>query len=83
MTDTQDFKGIDAAKWEQIKAAIFTKVGITITSDIGEQTKDGIELSWSYNAANLDLTVTLVKREFFDPSAQIIDTDIATLVANA
>lgn len=81
--DVHQFTGIDAAKWESIKALVQTKLGLNITSDIGDQSKDGIELSWSYNATTLDLTITLINREWFDPSQQTIDTDIESWVTTA
>jgi hypothetical protein len=83
MADTQQFTGIDEAKWDRIKAAIKAKTGITVTSDVGDQHSRGVELSWSFNAQTTDLTVTLVKRSFYDPDAATIDKAIAKLVADA
>lgn len=83
MTDTQQFANVDAAKWQRIIAQVKAKAGIVITKDIGDAAAKGIELSWSYNAATLDLTVTLVKRSWFDPSAQVIDDDIKTWIEAA
>lgn len=83
MTDTQKFTGIDVAKWGRIVAQVQTKVGITITSDIGDAAAKGIELSWSFNRQTGDLAITLVKRSWFDPSEQVIDDDIKTWIQAA
>lgn len=77
----QVFPNIDAPKWQRIKALILKEIGITVNSDAGQDSKDGVTLSWSYT--NQTLTTTLVKREFFDPSAAEIEGDITKLVAQA
>lgn len=83
MQDTHQFSGIDAAKWQRIKDQVKAKVGVDISSDVGDATAKGIELSWSYNAATLDLSIALVKREWFDPSQTEIDTDLDTWIPAA
>lgn len=83
MADVQQFPAIDAAKWQRIKDAARAKIGVVLAADIGDASAKGIELSWSYNAQTLDLTVTLVKRSWFDPNAAEIDTDIATWIGAA
>jgi hypothetical protein len=80
---TEQFTNVDAAKWERIKAAVKAKVGITVSSDIGDAQAKGIELSWTYNAATLDLAVALLKRSWYDPSEGEIDTDLKAWVGGA
>lgn len=83
MADTQEFSNIDAAKWQRIKDAIKDKTGIAIDSNTGTQGAKGVSITWTYNPVRLDLTVTLLSRKFFDPSADTIDHDIAEMVSNA
>lgn len=83
MQDTHQFSGIDAAKWQRIQAQVKAKVGVDVTGDVGDATAKGIELSWSYNATTLDLSITLVKRTWFDPSQSEIDADIASWIPAA
>jgi hypothetical protein len=83
MQDTHQFSGIDAAKWTRIKDQVKAKVGVTISGDVGEASSKGIEISWSYNATTLNLTITVVKTSWYDPSISVIDTNIEQLVASA
>lgn len=79
----QKFPGTDLAKWERIKLAVQAKAGITISTDVGAASAKGITIGWVYSPGTQDLTITLVKRSFFDPSEETIDTDIKTWVAGA
>lgn len=83
MADAQTFTGIDAAKWERIQDLVKQKAGITIATDGGTASAKGITLLWSYIPALETLAITLVKRSFYDPSEQTIDTDIAQWIAQA
>lgn len=83
MTNTETFTGIDAAKWDRIVALVEAKLGISITSDVGDAAKKGIEVSWTFNRQTGELGITLVKRSWFDPSEQVIDDDIKTWVQEA
>jgi len=83
MADSQTFQGIDADKWLRIKEAVLNKAGIGINSLIGSGSAKGITLSWSYSPDTQVLITTLVKRSFYDPSAEVIDSDIAAMVAAA
>jgi len=83
MADTQTFQDVDAAKWERIKSQIKAKAGIEISTDSGIASEKGVKLAWGYNAADSTLSVTLVSRAFYDPSAATIDTDIAQWIASA
>lgn len=81
--DTQTFENIDAAKWARIEAEVKAKGGITITQDDGEGKAKGVDIKWDYYPETEKLTITLVSREFFDPKASVLDTDIATWIASA
>jgi hypothetical protein len=81
--DTQTFQNVDAGKWERIKAAVKSKLGITISSDDGQAKAKGITLGWIYLPQSTSLAVSLIGREFFDPDAPTIDTDIATWIGAA
>lgn len=83
MPDTQTFTGIDAAKWERIKAKVKEKTGIVIDSDNGTKGAKGVSITWIYNPISLVFMATLLHREFFDPSEERINHNIADLVANA
>jgi hypothetical protein len=83
LSNTQSFQTVDAAKWERIKAAVKAKSGITISADTGQASAKGITISWAYDAATIELTITLIKESWYDPSATEIDTDIATWVQAA
>lgn len=76
MPDTQTFPNIDAAKWARIKAAVKDKAGIDISADFGVASAKGITISWNYVPAIQVLVIKLVKRSFYDPSADTIDTEI-------
>jgi len=80
---SQTFTGIDAGKWQRIKAAVLAKTGITIGADTGEAGAKGLTIQWHYMFATNELDIALVKREWFDPSEETIDTDIAELVKAA
>lgn len=75
-THVTQFVSIDINKWQRIKDFVKLKSGINITSDVGEATSHGIELSWSYNAQTLNLAITLVHRSFYDPSEESIVTSL-------
>lgn len=81
--DCQTFTNIDAAKWLRIQASVKAKAGIDITTDTGIASAKGITISWTYTQATEALLISLVKRSFFDPSEQTIDTDIAQWIASA
>lgn len=83
MADTQIFVNIDAAKWSRIQAAVKAKTGISIIGNVGHAGAKGIQLGWSYDPQSLTLNTSLFKREFFDPSEQVIDSDLAQLVEGA
>lgn len=83
MDDTQKFTGVDPDKWSRIKAAVLAKSGISIQTDVGAATAKGITLGWIYAPETGALSVTLVKRSFYDPSEETIDTDIKTWVEAA
>lgn len=83
MADIQTFQGIDEPKWERVKALITKETGIEIATDSGDAKKSGIELSWIYDPITSVLSVTLVKRAFYDPSEATIEGDISKLVAQA
>lgn len=83
MPDTQTFLNIDAAKWTRIKAAVKAKAGIDITADAGIDSAKGITISWIYTPADESLSISPLKRSFFDPSQATIDTDIAQWIAQA
>lgn len=76
MPDTQTFPNIDAAKWARIQDAVKEKAGIDISADFGVASAKGITISWNYAAATKTLVIKLVKRSFYDPSADTIDADI-------
>jgi hypothetical protein len=80
---TQTFQNVDAAKWQRVKDQLVAKANITIASDTGQAEARGIDISWSYDATAATLTVTLVSREWFDPSEQVIDTDISQWITAA
>jgi hypothetical protein len=81
--DTQYFSNIDLEKWLRVKAVIKAETGIAVDQDAGTQSAKGITISWLYDAGAEKLVVSLVKREFFDPPASVIDSDIRDLANNA
>jgi hypothetical protein len=83
MPQVQEFHGIDRAKWTRIQALITKETGIPVNQDSGDDKKDGVEISWKYSEADSSLAVTLIKREFFDPSDTVIEGDITKLVQSA
>lgn len=83
MPDTQTFLNIDAAKWARIHASVKAKAGIDISSDFGVASAKGITISWNYAPATEILVIKLVKREWIDPSANDIDTDILQWIDEA
>jgi hypothetical protein len=86
MPDTssiQSFGNIDQAKWDRIKAAVKDKAGIDISANTGQATAKGITLSWAYDQSTSNLTVNLVKRSWFDPSSDVIESDLADMVKSA
>lgn len=80
---TENFTGIDQPKWERIIAAVKDKTGIIITSNVGNGSAKGITISWIYSPIELELSVTLLKRSFYDPSEGEIDTDLKTWIGQA
>lgn len=83
MADTQTFSNIDGAKWARIQAAVKAKAGIDASGNVGAGGAKGIQISWNYDPTALTLEILLVKRSFYDPSEQAIDTDIAQWIASA
>jgi hypothetical protein len=83
MADTQSFSNIDGAKWSRIQVAVKAKAGIDISSDFGVASSKGITISWNYVAPTETLVIKLVKRSFYDPSSDTIDTDIAQWIEAA
>ena len=83
MEDSQQFTGIDPAKWDRIRLKVLNEAGIDITSNLGSGSAKGISLSWSYVPDSETLTATLVKRSWYDPSEAVIETDLAAMVTAA
>lgn len=83
MADSQTFQCIDADKWLRIKEVVLNKAGIGINSLVGNGSAKGITLSWSYSPDTQVLITTLVKRSFYDPSADVIEADLAEMVKAA
>lgn len=82
-TNEQSFNGVDAAKWERIKAVVKTATGIDMATDAGAGSAKGIQIAWSYDPIKQTLDTTLVKRSWYDPSETTIEQKIADEVAAA
>jgi hypothetical protein len=66
--------------WRAAQAAVQQQVGITLTGNEGDVSKDGVEVHYAYNPANLTLTLQVTARKFFDPSVDSIDAQITAAV---
>ncbi len=57
---TQKFEGVTSSWWDAIKEKAKEDLGITITSDQGEASQQGVTIKWNYSPPNqhLDLTCT-------------------------
>ena len=75
------YSDITPERFAAIAAAVQEKAGITISGNVGEASKKGITIAWNYDPAQQVLTLTLEKREWYDPSEQTIDADLDQLVA--
>jgi len=76
-TETQTFP-CTPAQYAAMQA-LAAQNGLTITGDSGVASKLGVTIAYSYDDPNL--TLTLVRREFFDPSADEIEANLAAMVA--
>lgn len=83
MADVLKFANIDNSKWLRICAAVKDKAGIDMVSNIGAATAKGITIGWVYEPGTQDLSVTVTKRSFYDPSEATIDSDIEQWIAQA
>lgn len=76
MHEQQEFSGIAPDRFDRIRADIKAKTGIDIAQDAGEASAKGITISWKYEEAAKSLTITTVKRSWFDPPEDVIDQKI-------
>lgn len=74
----EHFESIGAARWERITTAVKAKLGLDITTNSGEQKAKGIVLAWDYRPEDpkQTLDIRLVSREWYDPSAAVIDARV-------
>jgi hypothetical protein len=83
VADSQDFLPVSENQWAAIKEAVQQNAGITIDSDNGEASKDGVKLGWAYTANDEKLTVTPEGRAWYDPSEATIDAKLKAWIQAA
>ena len=81
----QTFNNVDQFKWERIKDKVKDASGIDMNSanNMGGGSFKGVTINWCYSSETQILVIDLFKREFFDPSEQSIDKQIADWIAIA
>lgn len=80
MNLTRVYTGVSRARFAAISDKVSTEAGLQITGDSGKVSHLGVTISWEYSESTL--RVTLVHRDFFDPSAEMILKQLDTLVAS-
>ncbi len=69
----QIFQNVNAQRWNDIKAAIQSKAGVTINADAGTAKAHGIEFSWAYGGESLAVTVISVSLMDFMTEQEVMD----------
>ena len=82
MNLTRVYAGISGERYAIITEKVRAETGILITGNSGEVTHLGVTISWQYSDPEQVLRVTLVHRDFFDPSAESILKQLDALVAS-
>lgn len=71
-----------AEKWEQLKAAVATKLGLQLSDSGGTAQSKGVTVAYTWTPATGIFTLEVEKESFYDPSELSIDKTITTALAS-
>ncbi len=75
----QTFNNVSENSWDKIKNAVQSELGITISTDNGNATKDGFTISWNYIASKQELDIQAVDSPWYVPCS-LINNKIHSLI---
>ena len=67
----QTFNNVSQTSWDKIKNAVKSELGIIISSDNGEATKDGFTISWDYISNKQELGIQAIDSPWYVPCSLI------------
>ena len=76
------FESITPAWLAAIESNAQKQLGLVISGNEGTASKDGITIEWSWNPADLTLTVGDTKKPWYDPEG-VIESKLTALVQSS
>lgn len=74
----QTFHSITPTAFIALKEKVAAKLGITITTDSGQDTAQGFTVSWDYDSAEQELTIQVLSKPWYVP-ASLVQSEINSL----
>lgn len=74
------FPSVTSEQWKAIKDKVLSEAGVVMAGDSGSASAKGITIGWDYVEQTQQLTVTLINRQWFDPSPETIEQKISDVV---
>jgi hypothetical protein len=77
--DPQTFDQISPQVWTLMQSEVQSRLGMTITSNSGQESAKGFTVGWTYDPAAQALTITCLDKPFFVPCG-VINAQIAKAI---